>query len=152
MLDISPGGRLGEWIWHNDRNAMMYGIENRSPLLDYRLIPCIRTGYAAKFQGQWNKLELRRAFDAFCPLPTQWRVQKQGFRWKRNSFMKYNKEAVLALVEGSSFLTQRFQTLRYVDRCRKDDMLYQSPLTDRLLSVAGVAERLRLVSSFDSHN
>ena len=32
-------GRLHEWLWQNDRNAMMSGIENRSPFLDYRLAP-----------------------------------------------------------------------------------------------------------------
>ena len=100
-LDLAPGGRLGEWICHNDRNAMMYGIENRSPLLDFRLRRYIGTPYFSKIREGWTKYELRHIFDHFTKLPTQWRRQKQGFRWNGKSFLKQNSEQILALIASS---------------------------------------------------
>jgi asparagine synthase (glutamine-hydrolysing) len=90
VLDAGAG-RLSEWLWQNDRNAMTHGIENRSPLLDHRLAPFMRSDFRNKFVGPWNKHELRSAFPAFVPLPTQWRRDKQGFRWVYHRFLKNNR-------------------------------------------------------------
>ncbi|MEP7085091.1 MAG: asparagine synthase (glutamine-hydrolyzing), partial [Betaproteobacteria bacterium] len=73
LVEDSAHGRLHEWLWQNDRNAMQSGIENRSPFLDYRLAPFMHSGYREKFVGVWNKHELRSLFSTFVPLPTQWR-------------------------------------------------------------------------------
>jgi asparagine synthase (glutamine-hydrolysing) len=142
ILDASPGGRLGEWIWHNDRNAMMSGIENRSPILDYRLIPFMGSGYATKYVRQWNKHQLRKVFDAFTPLPTQWRQQKQGFRWNGRVFLKENKDAILDLIASSSYLAARFDTRGFADRARSNQRSLVSSLTPRLLCIAGIEQRL----------
>jgi asparagine synthase (glutamine-hydrolysing) len=136
--DISPGGQLGEWIWHNDRNSMMWGIEGRSPLLDHRLLPWARSGYARKFVQQWNKHELRRLFDALTPLPTQWRQQKQGFRWNGKVFLRENREAILAIIAGSAYLRGRFDIGNYVSRARRWDKFLVSGITPRLLCLAGL--------------
>ncbi len=136
--DISPGGQLGEWIWHNDRNSMMWGIEGRSPLLDYRLLPWARSGYARKFVQQWNKHELRRLFDALTPLPTQWRQQKQGFRWNGKAFLRENREAILEIIAGSGYLRGRFDIAKYVSRARRWDKFLVSGITPRLLCLAGL--------------
>jgi len=136
--DISPGGQLGEWIWHNDRNSMMRGLEGRSPLLDYRLLPWARSGYARKFVQQWNKHELRRLFDALTPLPTQWRQQKQGFRWNGKVFLRENRDAILDVIAGSGYLRERFDIAKYVSRARRWDKFLVSGITPRLLCLAGL--------------
>jgi asparagine synthase (glutamine-hydrolysing) len=138
LRDISPGGRLGEWIWHNDRNSMMWGIEGRSPLLDYRLIPFVSQGYATKFHHQWNKHPLRQLFDALTPLPTQWRQQKQGFRWDGKSFLRGNRDAILERIRSSPYLAARYSVGRYVDRAAKYNKFYFSGITPRLLCIAGI--------------
>jgi asparagine synthase (glutamine-hydrolysing) len=147
VRDASPGGRLGEWIWHNDRNAMMSGIENRSPILDYRLIPFMGSGYASKYVRQWNKHQLRKVFDVFTPLPTQWREQKQGFRWNGRVFLKENQSDILALIESSAYLGNRYNTRRFVDRARSNRRYLTSSLTPRLLCIAGLEARMGLAAS-----
>jgi len=137
-------GRLGEWIWHNDRNAMMSSIENRSPLLDFRLSRYIGTGAARKFVGQWNKHELRCAFDQLVKLPTQWRVQKQGFRWAARRFFRDNKSSILELVASSKLLKPYVHVGAFCDAARQGDQLITSRLTPRLLCLAGIEETLQL--------
>lgn len=144
MRDALPGGRLGEWIWHNDRNAMMSGIENRSPLLDYRLIPYLASGYRTKFHHQWNKHQLRQLFDTFSQLPTQWRQQKQGFRWNRKAFLRQNKTQLLELISASQYLAHRFRMDRFLDRARKHRKLLVSSTTLRLVCIAGIEAELGL--------
>ncbi len=144
LSDVLPGGQLGEWIWHNDRNSMMWGIESRSPLLDHRLIPWIGVGYAAKFHHQWNKFPLRRAFDAFTPLPTQWRQQKQGFRWNPRAFLEHNGPAILEIIDGSAWLRARYRVAAYLDRARREPRLLHSPTTARLLCLAALDAELGL--------
>ena len=145
LKDISPGGRLGEWIWHNDRNAMMSGVENRSPLLDFRLRRFIHTDYRNKMHEGWNKHELRSVFDKFAPLPSQWRRQKQGFRWDRKHFLKKNKNEALELIASSQCLSEFYNTRAYIDRAQKDDKIYMKTLTTRLLCIAGLEHAMQMI-------
>ena len=137
-------GRLGEWIWHNDRNAMMSSIENRSPLLDFRLASFMTTGATRKFVQQWNKYELRSAFDALVKLPTQWRVQKQGFRWAARQFFRDNKSSIVDLVASSKLLRPYVRVGAFCDAARHGNQLITSRLTPRLLCVAGIEQSLNL--------
>ena len=146
LRDVAPGGQLGEWIWHNDRNSMMWGIEGRSPLLDYRLIPYLGSGYAGKFHHQWNKHALRRLFDALTPLPTQWRQQKQGFRWNGKAFLRDNRDRILEVIDGSPYLNARFNIRAYVDRARRHPRFLLSGVTPRLLCLAGLDAGLGLAA------
>jgi len=142
LRDIAPGGRLGEWIWHNDRNAMMSGIENRSPLLDHRLRSFIGTGYANKIHKGWNKYELRSVFSELIELPTQWRRQKQGFRWNGKNFIRQNQGRILDLISQSECLRSRYDVDAYVDRARGDEKFLCKAVTARLLCIAGLEETL----------
>jgi asparagine synthase (glutamine-hydrolysing) len=137
-------GRLTEWIWHNDRNAMMASIENRSPLLDYRLANYLGTGADRKFVGQWNKHELRSAFDSLIGLPTQWRSEKQGFRWAARRFYRDNKGQILDLIASSQILKPLVRLQALCDEARTDGSLITSRLTPRLLCVAGIEHALEL--------
>jgi asparagine synthase (glutamine-hydrolysing) len=144
LLADTAGGRLGEWLWHGDRNAMMASVENRSPLLDYRLARFMRTGYARKFVGAFNKHELRSAFDALTPLPTQWRVEKQGFRWAARSFYASNGPRILELIAGSRVLRDRVDVGGFLDMARAQPGYLASRLTPRLLCIAGLEETVGL--------
>lgn len=146
LRDASPGGRLGEWIWHNDRNAMMSGIENRSPILDYRLVPFAGTAYSTKYVDEWNKHQLRKAFDSFTPLPTQWRREKQGFRWNGRVFLRQNQTEILDLIASSRYLASRYRTAPYVKKARASQRFLVNSLTARLLCLAGIEEKLGLAS------
>ncbi len=141
-LDVAPGGRLGEWIWHNDRNSMMSSVESRSPLLDYRLHKFLFTGYSSKYQGVWNKYELRKVFDQFQPLPTQWRSQKQGFRWDGKHFIFNNKERIIELIASSDCLPEVLNTKRLVALARKYPKILRSSLGKQALCVAGIEQSL----------
>lgn len=139
VLDAGAG-RLQEWLWQNDRNAMTHGIENRSPLLDFRLAGAMHSGFRRKFVGPWNKHELRMAFDGFVPLPTQWRRDKQGFRWVYHRFLQNNRAQVLELVAGSRLLRDRVDVPRMLDAARRDDRYLECGLLQRMFCLAGLEE------------
>ena len=142
LVTDAASGRLQEWLWQNDRNAMMSGIENRSPLLDYRLAPYMHSGYQHKFVGAWNKHELRALFPAFVSLPTQWRRDKQGFRWVYHRFLRSNRTQVLELVASSRVLPDRVDVGRLLDAARKDDAYLGCGLLQRMLCVAGLEQTM----------
>jgi asparagine synthase (glutamine-hydrolysing) len=141
LIDASAG-RLQEWLWQNDRNAMLSSVENRSPLLDYRLARFLRTGYGAKFNGAWNKYELRCAFDRFQPLPTQWRSEKQGFRWVYGRFFRANRARILEFVAASRILPDRVAVPRLIDAARKSDEVLSGAMMQRSLCIAGLEEAM----------
>ena len=144
LVKDAAEGRLHEWLWQNDRNAMMYGIENRSPFLDYRLAPFMHSGYRDKFVGAWNKHELRSLFPAFVPLPTQWRRDKQGFRWVYSRFLRQNRKQVLELIASSGILRQRVDVDRLLERARSHDNYLGSSLMERMLCIAGLEQTMGL--------
>ena len=136
-LDVTAA-LLPEWLWQNDRNAMRSGVENRSPFLDTRLTSHCASGYRAKFNGRWNKYELRRLFDHFRPAPTQWRREKQGFRWVFARFLRSNRMRVIELIASSQLLRARVRTDDLADALRRDEELIFSDLTQRCLCLAGL--------------
>jgi asparagine synthase (glutamine-hydrolysing) len=142
LVTDAAHGRLHEWLWQNDRNAMTFGIENRSPLLDYRLASYVHSGYRQKFVGAWNKHELRTLFKVFLPLPTQWRRDKQGFRWVYSWFLRNNRDQVLDLIASSRILPNRVDVGRMLDAARKDDTYLGCGLLQRMLCVAGLEESM----------
>ncbi len=137
-------GLLPEWLWQNDRNAMRSGVENRSPFLDLRLMTHLGTGYRTKFNGPWNKHELRQLFDSFRPSPTQWRREKQGFRWVFARFLRANRSSVLDLIASSLLLRARVNTRAFIDAIVRDEELLFSDLTQRCLCLAGLEATTQL--------
>jgi len=140
--DTAPGGRLGEWIWHNDRNAMMSSVENRSPLLDFRLHEFLFSGYKNKYHSHWNKYELRKAFDLFQPLPTQWRREKQGFRWDGKHFIRNNMPRILELIDSANCFDGVFDNRKLVRIAHKYPKILRTSLGKRALCIAGIEESL----------
>lgn len=141
--DIAPGGKLGDWIWHNDRNSMMYSVESRSPFLDVNLHKFIFTQYDKKYHKNYNKYELRKVFDRFTPLPTQWRSEKQGFRWDGKHFFNNNQNEIRELLSQSEFLREVIDIERFLSMSKKFPNLLKSSLGRRSLSIAGVEYSLK---------
>jgi asparagine synthase (glutamine-hydrolysing) len=137
QLDATAG-RMQEWLWQNDRNAMAAGIENRSPFLDFRLSRYLATSYDAKFGGSFNKRELRPLFETFTPLPTAQRVDKQGFRWDYKAFMRNNRASMIELLGDSRLAARHAQMDALVSSLRTCDDLFDSRLVHRLLVLAGL--------------
>ena len=79
-------------------------------------------------------------------LPSQWRRQKQGFRWDRKNFIGQNRDAVLELISESKCLAAHYNTSAYVDRAAKDGSVISKGLTTRLLCIAGLEEAMGLRS------
>ncbi|MDD5359048.1 MAG: asparagine synthase (glutamine-hydrolyzing) [Sulfurovaceae bacterium] len=136
--DASPGGRLGEWIWHNDRNSMMYSVESRSPFLDCNLHGFIFSGYKNKFHENWNKYELRKVFDRFTPLPTQWRAEKQGFRWDGKHFFYNNKDQILEIIRKSDILKEYVHKDLFNFVANNFPRIFKSSIGRRFLGIAGI--------------
>jgi asparagine synthase (glutamine-hydrolysing) len=142
LLQDATAGRMQEWLWQNDRTAMQHGIENRSPFLDHRLARWMSTSYRAKIKAPFLKHELRTLFDHFTPLPTQWRAQKQGFRWVYGRFLRANRSRVLDVVAASRVLPRRVDTGALVARARNDDTVLLSEVMQRALCVAALEDQL----------
>lgn len=140
--DLAPGGRLGEWLWHNDRNSMRSGVEARSPLLDHRLNRFAYTGFQNKFSAGWNKFELRHAFDALTPLPSQWRRQKQGFRWDGKHFLYNNKARILELIRSNRCLEELVDIPKLVSYAHRHPKLLRSTFCKQVLAISGVEHAL----------
>jgi asparagine synthase (glutamine-hydrolysing) len=137
MLDATAG-RMQEWLWQNDRNAMASSVENRSPFLDVRLANWATTPYHRKFGGDWNKMELRGLFRHFTPLPSAERRDKQGFRWAFDHFFRNNLEGILAMIGGSEMARRYVEPGRFADAIRSGRIGLDSKLLHRLTVIAGL--------------
>lgn len=131
-------GRMQEWLWQNDRNAMAASVENRSPFLDHRLARFLRTPYHAKLGGRWNKLELRSLFAQFAPLPTASRPEKQGFRWVYGRFMRANRAWIVELIRASRIARRFIDIERALAATIDDDAFTESRIIKRALVLAGL--------------
>ena len=138
VADISPGGRLGEWVWHNDRNAMMHSVEDRSPLLDPGLHAFLFHSHRDKYVGEFNKHELRAVFDHFVQLPTQWRSQKQGFRWDGKVFLRQNEESIRDLIAAGQWLDDLVDIPHFVDLSVRRPSMLHSTFAKRILCISGI--------------
>ena len=139
------GGRLQEWLWQNDRNAMAHGVENRSPFLDFRLAPYMAAPANRKFDGAANKPALRRLFQTFTPLPTATRLPKQGFRFVWGRFARRHHKALAELLAASPFTDLYVEREAFFAAVSRDAEFLLSPLSQRLASLAALAATGRLV-------
>lgn len=85
-------------ITMNDRAAAAFGVENRTPLLDHRLVEfAFRLPPELKIQGEQTKILLRRASRGLVPDAIVDRPEKKGLgvpvgRWLRNELKDWAAE------------------------------------------------------------
>jgi asparagine synthase (glutamine-hydrolysing) len=65
---------------YSDRNSMKWGVEARSPFLDYRLVSlAMSLPLSEKVGYHGGKILLRKAFDGLLPHDTVWKPKTHGF-------------------------------------------------------------------------
>lgn len=78
------------FIWYEDRNAMQYGIESRSPFLDYELIEwMMKVPGKYKLDKYFTKKILRDTMQGILPDKVLNRTDKKGFHSPINKYEKY---------------------------------------------------------------
>ena len=87
---------------------MMYSIESRSPLLDFRLLKFLGAHEKFKFYKGFNKYLLRSLLSKKVPHSISWRKDKQGLRWNPNEFLEKNRETILETVLNSQIISELF--------------------------------------------
>ncbi|MBK7790396.1 MAG: asparagine synthase (glutamine-hydrolyzing) [Saprospiraceae bacterium] len=80
-------------LHHQDRNSMAYGVESRSPFLDYRIVEfLISMPTSYKIKGGVRKYLLREAFKDLLPNEIYRRYSKLGFPAPLNLWMQKNHD------------------------------------------------------------
>ena len=79
-------GRLQTWLQIIDMNSMMYSVETRSPLLDYRLISFLKMKEKYKISKGYNKVLLRKLLARFSSGEIAWRKDKKGMSLPYKNF------------------------------------------------------------------
>nr|HRD07892.1 asparagine synthase C-terminal domain-containing protein [Saprospiraceae bacterium] len=87
-------------LHHQDRNSMAYGVESRSPFLDYRIVEFfLALPVEYKIHNGKRKYILREAFKDVLPNEVYARYGKLGFPAPLAVWMKDNHTAFRALIQ-----------------------------------------------------
>jgi asparagine synthase (glutamine-hydrolysing) len=86
---------------YEDRNSMAFGIEARTPFLDYRLVEhAFALPMSLKISEAWTKRVLREAMNGVLPKPIQWRKDKKGFVTPEAIWMRAGKHRIRDVLSG----------------------------------------------------
>ena len=99
---------LAVLLRYADRNSMAYGVESRTPYLDYRLVEYLAALPAAyKVHNGWTKFIARSAFDGKLPDKIVWRRDKMGFPTPEKNWLKAPlREWAINIIKESSILPE----------------------------------------------
>lgn len=102
---------LPSLLRYEDRNAMRFSIESRTPFLDYRLVRMLfETKGIYKIHDGWSKWILRNAINGKLPDGITWRRDKKGFPTpERKWMMKLKNEFRTAADEDVSGAKEFFR-------------------------------------------
>lgn len=77
---------LPSLLRYEDRNAMKFSIESRTPFLDYRLVKMLfETEGIYKIHNGWSKWLLRNSMNGRLPDGITWRRDKKGFPLRKEN-------------------------------------------------------------------
>lgn len=93
-----------------DRNAMKFSIESRTPFLDYRIIKLLfETEAVYKIHNGWSKWILRNSMCDFIPDKVVWRRDKKGFPTPERKWMiRLKDDFINTLNEGKNEMNEYF--------------------------------------------
>jgi len=93
-----------------DRNAMKFSIESRTPFLDYRIVKMLFESEGIyKIHNGWSKWILRNAMNNFLPDKIVWRRDKKGFPTPERKWLKkLESEFASLLNENANELAEFF--------------------------------------------
>lgn len=81
-------------LYVNDQCAMIWSMENRSPLLDINLVKYVNLPNRDKCQGGYNKYFLRKALPEPTPSSIRWRRNKMGMGISPHFFFKSHRKII----------------------------------------------------------
>jgi len=95
-----------------DRNAMKFSIESRTPFLDYRIIKMLfETEAVYKMHNGWSKWILRNSVNETVPQNIVWRRDKKGFPTpERKWMMRLKDDFIKTVTESNTELNEYFNT------------------------------------------
>jgi asparagine synthase (glutamine-hydrolysing) len=128
---------------YEDRNSMAFGVEARTPFLDYRLVElALRLPASALIHDGWTKWALRRAMEGVLPEAVRWRRDKIGFGTPERRWLQEEAREVRARLAGSAAVSALLRE-GVRDQWLQDDdaALARRPGLWRLLSAAVWAEQ-----------
>ncbi len=101
---------LPSLLRYEDRNAMRFSIESRTPFLDYRLVKLLfETEGIYKIHNGWSKWILRNSMNGKLPEEITWRRDKKGFPTPERSWMmKLKEDFIRTMKEDCSGVTKLF--------------------------------------------
>ena len=108
-------GRLPHFLHQLDRNSMTFGLENRSPFLDKSLIKYLFSNFTNKVSKKFYKKELRDLFKKFSDLSTARRIDKSGFSFGRDKFLKKNYKKFLIKIKNSEILSKLINMKQFLN-------------------------------------
>ncbi|HEY6041294.1 MAG TPA: asparagine synthase-related protein, partial [Anaerolineae bacterium] len=110
-----------------DRNAMAFSIEARTPFLDVRLAEYISQLPAVyRVNNGWSKYVLRRAVDNFLPKEIVWRRDKKGFATPERAWLRDLRQPFNDLFREAPRIAS-FVEVKTVRAVLADDNLALSP-------------------------
>lgn len=107
---------LPSLLRYEDRNAMRFSIESRTPFLDYRLVKLLfETEGIYKIHNGWSKWILRNSMNGKLPDAITWRRDKKGFPTpERRWMMKLKEDFIRTMDEDSSGVTKLFDMKKII--------------------------------------
>lgn len=118
---------------------MSYSIEARSPFMDREQFRYLSLPAAQKFRGGFNKFMLRKMFDFTGKSETQWRRQKQGFRYRPDYFVAANRAQIIDYIAGHNYTNETCASIP-IDVLQREDVPYA--MLVKLLAIAAAARAL----------
>jgi asparagine synthase (glutamine-hydrolysing) len=92
-------GYLRQLLYHDDRNASAFSIENRVPFLDHRLVDYVSSIPSVyKIYNGWSKWLLRLAMRELLPEQILWRKDKIGFTTPSAKWATCENSPILPLI------------------------------------------------------
>lgn len=101
----------------SNKTAAKYGIENRHPFMDRRLVEfCLALPPEQKFQQGWPRWILRNAMKGLLPEKIRWRVGKSDLSYNfHRCLMVLEREKINKLVLSESRKIERFVNMTLFD-------------------------------------
>jgi len=110
------------WLHYEDRIGMAFGVECRSPLLDYRLVEFgMRVPSELKIRQGIRKWALREAMQGILPDAIRQRQDKMGFPTPSETWFRTTlRQPIQELLRSSSLADRGYLEPRYIQQLFDD--------------------------------
>jgi asparagine synthase (glutamine-hydrolysing) len=133
-------------LYVSDQNSMMHSMENRSPLLDFRLAKYVAVPVSEKMKDGYNKYFLRKAIPDTIRNEVRWRKGKGGMGYGPLRVILNHQKAISEQVLSSSLVGELFDTSK-LEHLRKETSAGGLFILRQLFSLALLGEAYECVVS-----